>query len=1842
MQPVEVSERRFQSTGKLFYFKQLGTFLKLCILLFTAAPLLAQPGEDLVVDEGATLSETTVGQDETVTVSYRILNQGTAAVTVDFRDDIYLSNDAELDAGDVFLRQSFLHSVDVPPGSRTSLHNRDVEIPFDTVPGEYFILVEADGDDVVAEGDETNNVDALPVTVVERFVDLVVDGDQVTLGATRVGAGEILTVTSRIQNIGDKTSDTAFRDGFFLSTDTVLDESDPLLRRSINHTVPIEPGGRTGLADRDLTIPLDTVAGAYYILAQADDQDVVLESDETNNVTVSAPFTITISDEVPDIVIADGNVDLSRPTVTRGGTVDVIYQLENAGEITSATPFRDDIVLSLDETLDAGDTLLRQSFLHSVPIEPGGRTSEHSREVTIPLLTVAGNYFILVEADGDNAVEEENETNNVVSVPIQILPFDVAITQPATGFLTQADQVDVSGNMSETVTSVQVNGIAATISGETYLAADVPLVEGTNRLVVTARGENDQIVTLSVSGRRDTDPPFVVIESPSQGDRTIAERITIAGTVNDIIPGSTVNEDDVTVRVNGVPTPVANRTFMVEDMALALGTNTLTVDAVDRAGNPRSTSIQIIREENPSGIMVEIVQGNNQSASIGTDLPTPLVARVVDASGAPIVGRVVKFTVSNGDGVIGDPANLEREISLLTDAAGEATTTFRLGTRTGQGFHRVLATTPGSLSVAEFCTTATAGIPVQMAKVRQPPARGPANQPLADPLSVLLTDSKGNPVSGVAVEWSVDFGGGQVDGIDGGTTTFTNPDGVAEAAWTLGPFLGPGANQITATYAGNTEGPLSFTVEGVEAGVGATSVSGVVQGSTGEPVAGTQVVIRNTALSAVTDADGRFEISGVDPGGHHLGVLGSTAGDFPDIFFAVEVLAGLDNPMEKPVVLPTLDLSNAQLVGGDEDVSLTMNDVEGFEITILANSVVFPDGSRGEITMSLSQVKFDKVPMEPPMGSTPRVVGTLQPSGYTFDPPARVTFPNTSGLAPGDVADVFQFHHDLGQFVNVGPGTVSEDGDVVSSDPGFGLVESGWHCLIRRPGPRSRCANGCSAYLFGALRDGRDLSVRKAVSKPPVRMCVGDTTKVTVGFFPRGGTFDAGSSWTSSEESILKTGAQQIGVRRPDLTSVDFSALTPGTVTVTSPLYRVPVAGLPDITCEMQFCSDTLCDSGSVCIAAPEAVRLPAGTILKNGAMALNERCTVLVGNVRGTVTSDGKFVVDDIPTMRLESFNGSQIVAVEELVKARATCVDTAGNVTTGQSDFFTLNPESTAVVGEVFPSALDPIPGRIRIQRPKFTLEQGESMQLGVTGFFSGGSTRDMTARAEGTTYFSASRWVGVDENGVVTNQNTTLRDRFGMLMAFNQGNVATTFVRVKAFDNDKDNDGLRDDWETLHGLDTTRNDASEDLDGDGLTNLQEQSLGTVPTNADTDGDLIADGIDGSPLRPLGREAESLKIIAPDASSRDFFGDSVAIDGDRIVAGAPEHDGVASAAGQVYVFSRASGIWNLETTLTASDAGLGDFFGDTVALEGNRLAVAATGQDDQGSGTGAVYVYERNETTGTWSESARLTASDGDTFDSFGAALALDGDRLAVGVPGRDDAGNGSGAVYVFERDAGGVWFEAAKLLASDGAANDLLGSTVALSGDTLLAAAPSQDAAGFDSGAVYVFERDTVTGTWSESAKLTAADTAAGDSFGSSIAIAGTRLILGASFDDEKGLGTGAAYVFERDTAGGWVESAKLVVSDAKKGQLLGSSAGLLENRIYVGASFAVHGTVDSGATYVFEEELDGSWIELKKLVPSLGRSEDELGAVLSISADGLIVVGAPKDDTATLDAGAIYLY
>ncbi len=727
-------------------------------------------------------------------------------------------------------------------------------------------------------------------------------------------------------------------------------------------------------------------------------------------------------------------------------------------------------------------------------------------------------------------------------------------------------------------TAIEVNGIQAAINGNNFEANSVPLAEGVNVIVATGRNFFGQTTSQTVHVRKDTTPPLVVIESPQPGDRLVNPTVAIAGTVNDIIPGAQVNADDVSVTVNGIQAPVNNRTFFIENVPLQIGNNVIRAEATDVAGNSSVKEIQISREPNLAGIRIQVNNGNAQEQPINTTLPQEFEVMISDSQGAAITGRPVLFEVSNGDGLLGNPLNKARIAQVVTDAQGVAKMQFTLGSRTGRGFHRVKATTPGSLAFAEFCATATTNPPSNIAIGQMAPVRGQVNKVLPVAIGGIVTDNGGNPVKDVPVRFEVVKGGGSFDNNKPFIDILTNADGIAETHWRLGADPGLRNNEVQASFPGNPGLPVTFLCSGIATGpIEDTKISGIVQNSAGNPLVGAKAVVRGTALEAFTGADGLFVLENVPPGGHHVAVMGSTANVpgqgifFPDIEFEIEALAGVDNRLDPPIIaLPFLNNDGAKLVGGATEEFLFMEGVPGFSIKVKPHSTFKRNPQTGALEqvplmMSSSQVKFDKVPMPPPQGSTPLVVGTLQPGGIFFNPPAEVCYPNPEGLSPGDVADVFAFHHDIGQFVNVGPGTVSEDGTVVCSDPGFGIVQSGWHCLIRLPGPAGNCrrVNDCTAtwnWRITSNGSGNDSN------KPIIMKHTGDPTKlqtaeVTVNFDPAG-TLEG--NWTIADGSIADFSSGITG------NTVSLTALSPGTTTITSPINRIPVAGdEPDKTCQV-------------------------------------------------------------------------------------------------------------------------------------------------------------------------------------------------------------------------------------------------------------------------------------------------------------------------------------------------------------------------------------------------------------------------------------------------------------------------------------------------------------------------------------------------------------------------------------------------------------------------------------------------------------------------------------------------
>lgn len=311
---------------------------------------------------------------------------------------------------------------------------------------------------------------------------------------------------------------------------------------------------------------------------------------------------------------------------------------------------------------------------------------------------------------------------------------------------------------------------------------------------------------------------------------------------------------------------------------------------------------------------------------------------------------------------------------------------------------------------------------------------------------------------------------------------------------------------------------------------------------------------------------------------------------------------------------------------------------------------------------------------------------------------------------------------------------------------------------------------------------------------------------------------------------------------------------------------------------------------------------------------------------------------------------------------------------------------------------------------------------------------------------------------------------------------------------------------------------------------------------------------------------------ITASDGSSYDNFGISVALDGDRMVIGAYK---TGTNVGSIYIYDWDGSAW-LQTRIDPSDGINNDFFGRSVDVSGDRVISSAYYDDDNGSNSGSVYLYEWDGSS--WNE-LKFGASDGTSGDQFGYDCAMHNDRFIVGAINGDGNQAGTGSVYVYEWD-GSTWLET-KILASDGLNGDLYGVSVNIYNDRLVSGAFGEDENGYNAGSVYIYDWDG--SAWLET-KILASDGQANDNYGISCHLNGDYLIVGSMRDDDNGNSSGSAYIYEDDGTD-WNES-KVLASDGVAEDMFGVSVAIESGFAIVGAYEDDDNGTDSGSAYLFE--------------------------------------------------------
>jgi len=377
--------------------------------------------------------------------------------------------------------------------------------------------------------------------------------------------------------------------------------------------------------------------------------------------------------------------------------------------------------------------------------------------------------------------------------------------------------------------------------------------------------------------------------------------------------------------------------------------------------------------------------------------------------------------------------------------------------------------------------------------------------------------------------------------------------------------------------------------------------------------------------------------------------------------------------------------------------------------------------------------------------------------------------------------------------------------------------------------------------------------------------------------------------------------------------------------------------------------------------------------------------------------------------------------------------------------------------------------------------------------------------------------------------------------------------------------------------------------------------------------------------------QQQEQDKLLASDGAVGDSFGYSVSVSGDYTVVGANGDD---SYTGSAYIFAHNDADcsdWDEAAKLTASDGAAYDRFGFSVSVSG-AYAIVGAFRDDDNSGSGYIFYYDGS----SWSQQAKLVASDGAADDYFGISVSMSGDYAIVGACGDDDNGADSGSAYIFKR-SGTSWSEQAKLVGSDGAAGDAFGYSVSVSGDYAIVGAYRDDDKGSDSGSAHIFKRDG--SSWSQQAKLTASDGAASDCFGGSVSISGGYAIVGAFYDDDNGSNSGSAYIFFYNGTS-WSQQGKLLAADGAADDYFGNSVSVSGDYAIVGAYGDDDNGSYSGSAYIFERS-GTSWSEQAKWVSSDGAASDYFGYSVSISGD-YAIAGANRDDDNAGDCGSAYMF
>jgi hypothetical protein len=376
------------------------------------------------------------------------------------------------------------------------------------------------------------------------------------------------------------------------------------------------------------------------------------------------------------------------------------------------------------------------------------------------------------------------------------------------------------------------------------------------------------------------------------------------------------------------------------------------------------------------------------------------------------------------------------------------------------------------------------------------------------------------------------------------------------------------------------------------------------------------------------------------------------------------------------------------------------------------------------------------------------------------------------------------------------------------------------------------------------------------------------------------------------------------------------------------------------------------------------------------------------------------------------------------------------------------------------------------------------------------------------------------------------------------------------------------------------------------------------------------------------------------PGPGEADNFGWSVAVSDTRVVVGAYKDDTGADNAGSAYVYNLASATPTAPiATLDNPSPAMEDQFGTSVGISGMRVVVGASMDNTGAAGAGSAYVYNLASPTPAV-PSITLTNPSPAAGDQFGTSVAVSGARLVVGAMGDDTIAPDAGSAYVYDLASASPTLPRAVLNGPSPSAFDYFGSSVAVSGTRVVVGAYRDDTGAFDAGTAYVFDLASATPR-APVATLAKPGPAMGDQFGSAVAFSGTRVVVGAYGDDTGAADAGSAYVYDLASATPTVPIATLTNPSPAASDYFGFSVAASGTRIIVGAYGDNTGATDAGSAYAYDLASATSTLPVATLAKPSPAMGDQFGFSVAVSG-ARIVIGAPNDSTGAMWAGSAYVY